>query len=124
MGRRSLLTDEFRARAQGELDTGAALEVVAQRIGVARRTVARWIDEGKLIRPESPPPAVAVGMLEEPELVGEMVAAARRGQWQAAAWLLERAFPEKWGKDARPVTRSADAFSDLDELAAKRRRTQ
>lgn len=51
--------------------------------------------------------------------------AARQGSWPAAAWLLERHYPERWGRVLRtpepvselPVATTSDS---LDELAGRR----
>jgi hypothetical protein len=52
------------------------------------------------------------------------VAQAARTQWRAAAWLLERRHPERWGVGAReiePELPGNDAFREVDELAQRRR---
>lgn len=60
---------------------------------------------------------------------------ARGGNWQAAAWMLERQWPERWARPSQreayidrladvPVRPDDDPFSELDELAAARRRRQ
>lgn len=57
-----------------------------------------------------------------------LIARAATDNWQAAAWLLERRYPERW---ARPSQRgqqepaaepepAADPFSEVDELAQRR----
>ena len=77
-------------------------------------------------------------MVDEGRLVAIIETAADEGSWTAAAWLLERLHPERYGRrprsasqdDARPVptpeplpaTVSADPFSEVDVLAARRRR--
>jgi hypothetical protein len=42
------LTDELRARVESELAAGASQAVVAQRVGVGARSLARWLAEGKV----------------------------------------------------------------------------
>jgi hypothetical protein len=56
-------------------------------------------------------------------------AAARPGGWRAAAWLLERRHPERWGQPGRverneppPAPPYDDPFREVDELAERRRR--
>jgi hypothetical protein len=70
--------------------------------------------------------------LEEHVLVAQIARAAQTpGGWRAAAWLLERRHPQRWG-DPRLVARKAeredeltdlaDPFREVDELARRRRR--
>jgi hypothetical protein len=63
--------------------------------------------------------------LAEPRLVALVAAAAGKGQWRAAAWMLERRYPERWGQgrtgNAEPDDLGADPFAEVDELAARRR---
>jgi hypothetical protein len=67
---------------------------------------------------------------EEVRLVGIVAAEAGRGSWRAAAWLLERQYPEHWGaaRDVREVVipplpaGEGDPFREVDELASRRSR--
>lgn len=68
--------------------------------------------------------ARAEGELRNVALIAQ---AARGGSWAAAAWLLERHYPERWGRVLRtsvePATELAPTTSDsLDELAGRRER--
>jgi hypothetical protein len=68
-------------------------------------------------------------VLAEPRLIAQ-VAAAARTQWRAAAFLLERRYPERWAP-VRPKAEldvptvgavdAGDPFAEVDQLAAKRR---
>ena len=79
MGRRSLLTPELREWLERELAAGCPQVVAAQRAGIGRRTLERWIAQGRVRRPERPVPP-------EDE------------SWRTAASLLERAFPDRWAR--------------------------
>ena len=108
----ALLTDEVRELIVRHLESGSSLEVAARAAGVARRTLQRWLAAG-----EEAEAAAEVGSklsarerayLELREAAG--VARARAqvralatiqkagldGSWQAAAWFLERVFPEEF----------------------------
>jgi hypothetical protein len=66
----------------------------------------------------------------ETAMVGVLARAASRGSWQAAAFLLSHAYPERWGpqrlagKLPRPRQDDEDGpdpFAEIDELARRRR---
>ena len=70
---------------------------------------------------------VLMRALDEPRLVA-YIATQARSQWRAAAWLLERRYPERWGPARRvdedelaPVLDPDDPFHEIDQLAARRR---
>jgi len=133
MARATSLTDELREAIERELATGASQAVVRQRTGVSERSLRRWLREGKVVKrePDAPPPIDESLPLSErlaraePGLVATLIAAAGRGEWRPAAWLLERAWPERWSRrEAEPVPlapRGDDPFREVDELAARRR---
>jgi hypothetical protein len=135
--RPSLLTDELRARAELELAAGTPVSVTAQRIGVGVRTLTRWIADGRVVRRVDLTPEQASTLTSfdeqfdraEPGLVGVVVAAAHRGSWQAASWLLERRWPDRWARpparqpdDGLPGPADGDVFAEVDRLAEQRRR--
>jgi hypothetical protein len=69
--------------------------------------------------------AVVERALDEPRLVGRVVQAAQGGNWRAAAWLLERHYPSRWGTPSQrerevPQPVADDPFAEVDELAARR----
>jgi Glu/Leu/Phe/Val dehydrogenase, dimerisation domain len=73
----------------------------------------------------------AIGDFVEIRLVAQVGRAASRS-WQAAAWLLERQYPERWGRRPRtaegPGDRAlavlSDPFAEVEELAEARRRRE
>jgi hypothetical protein len=61
----------------------------------------------------------------EARLVALIAQAASKGNWRAAAFILERRYPERWARRERPVIEpppvTDDPFREIDELAARRR---
>jgi hypothetical protein len=66
--------------------------------------------------------AVIEEALSEPRLV-VYIAKAAQTNWRAAAWLLERRYPQRWAYGSQPEVAPdpADPFVEVDELAARRR---
>jgi hypothetical protein len=131
------LTAELRAEVERELATGHPVAVVAQRHGIGRRTLGRWLAEGRVVRREPPaeppnPQLEEVSLDErlqraEPGLVASMLAASQRGSWQASAWLLERINPRRWSRPQRQEPGGPrqphppdPIWAELDEVAARR----
>ena len=78
MGRRSLLSPEYASGLSANSPPDARRSWPRTRAGIGRRTLERWIAQGRVRRPERPVPP-------EDE------------SWRIAASLLERTFPERWG---------------------------
>lgn len=104
-GRKLKLTKEFIEQAVKLLEAGNYQKHVAQALGVAEETWYRWLREGEqgqhpLKREfyESVKRAEARAIARNVALVQR---AAQEGNWQAAAWWLERKFPSEWGKKDR-----------------------
>jgi hypothetical protein len=134
------LTAQLRAEVERELAAGHPVAVVAQRHGLGRRTLGRWIAESRIVRrrgdvdsaqPTSPEEVSLDDRLlrAEPGLVAAIIAASQRGSWQASAWLLERINPRRWSRPNRQEPggpRQPHApdpvWAELDELAARRGR--
>lgn len=134
----SKLTPELRVEIERELAAGVPVAVLAQREGISRRTLGRWISGGRVVRRQlapAPDPAVEELSLDErlekakPGLLAAVLAASQRGSWVAAAWILERRWPERWARPPRRqeepiptvVEVADDPFAEVDQLAARRR---
>jgi len=71
----------------------------------------------------------ALGQATSEVVLVAQVASAAKTNWRAAAWLLERRFPERWGRARRPAdddeptppATEPDPFAEVDELAERRR---
>lgn len=138
MAQPTILTDDLRASLDRQLADGVPVAVLAQRFEIGERTLGRWISQGRIVRrrldPTPDPTPIGSSFGEqldraEPGLVGVVVAAAQRGSWQAAAWVLERRWPERWARppqrqadDGLPKPADDDVFDEVDALAERRRR--
>ena len=107
-----LLTDGVRDQIVRHLESGSSLEVAARAAGVARRTLQRWLAAG--VEAEAAAEAGTrlsarqQAYLDLREAAEEAWARAQvralatiqkaglDGSWQAAAWFLERVFPEEY----------------------------
>jgi transposase len=84
------------------LAAGLTRDCCAERAGISVRTFYKWLAAGR--RGEKPFDAFATACRQaernaEAEAV-ERIRSAAAKNWTAAAWWLERKFPESWGKEA------------------------
>ena len=94
VGRPSGLTDEVRAKLLQALEVGATHRIAAQFAGVHVSTLQAWLAENREF-------SDAAKLSESKASIMSLAAirtAAQGGQWQAGAWLLERRYPEEYGR--------------------------
>lgn len=93
------------------LETGATTRTACAVSGIAERSLYRWLSQGETENTEgregSPVwhiwQAVTLARLvPEVQALETIHAASERGGWRAAAWFLERRYPERWGRNAKP----------------------
>jgi len=125
-GRQSKLTQEVQDRIVAALRAGNYQETAARYAGISEDTFYEWLKRGK----EEPGSAYsefseAVEKAKADAEVRDVALidkAAHDGSWQAAAWKLERKFPNKWGRvnrteisgpDGAPVKVDIDAKASL-----------
>jgi transposase len=119
------------------LAAGGYPQTAATAAGVSAKTYYRWLARGADDGPEADAPyrdfrervekAQAEG---EARAVTIIARAAADGTWQAAVWMLERRYPERWSRPSQradvapagPATGPPDPFAEVDELAQVRRR--
>lgn len=107
-GRPTKLNREVIDRLLLAVRNGSTLETAAALAGVDQSTLFRWIQRGKM---GQAPYAQFVVDLEQALAVAEIRdltrirRAAERGVWQAAAWHLERRWPERWAAVRKSVIR-------------------
>lgn len=103
VGRPSLLTDEVQEKIVAVVKGGSLLETAAAVAGIGRRTVYEWLEQGAAGKE---PYAAFAAAVHQAKAEGEsrnvmLIARAGAKDWRAAAWLLQRQNPEKYGQ---PVT--------------------
>ncbi|MBY0274724.1 hypothetical protein K2Z84_05250 [Candidatus Binatia bacterium] len=103
-GRPPKLTPELQQRIIQAIQGGAYREKAAQFAGIAPETLSRWMS-----RRGSPYAEFSQAVLEAEAhasvIMALRVSAAAKDDWRAAAWWLERKFPDEWGrKDQHKIT--------------------
>lgn len=134
VGRPTLLTPELQTRMLQALRAGGYVQSACAVAGVALRTYEKWIVRGDPAgtRREDAMYREFREKVQRARAEAEtrnvaIIAQAATENWQAAAWLLERAYPERWARpsqrmkpDDEPVTAADDPFAEVDELARRR----
>jgi hypothetical protein len=86
---------------------GGTVEVAAAVAGVSERTFYAWMvrgDPSRTSKRDAPHRAFRAAVERaraerQATLVAVLTQSAHKGSWRAAAWLLEREFPEQWAGD-------------------------
>ena len=90
---------------------GNYLETAARASGIDKVTLHMWIRKGRNnLTPEYAAFAEAIAMARgtaEVAAISVVRTAAESGQWQAAAWFVERSAPSRWGRQDRVALESA-----------------
>lgn len=140
-GRPTRLDRDTVTQLEQLIRAGTTIDVAAAAVGVSRASIYSWLKQGEKARKGTYArelrEAVERARAEsESVLVARIGQAAAKGSWQAAAWLLERRFPERWMKPTeRPIPDAPaaagaaeddrdldqDPFADVVELAQRRR---
>lgn len=103
-GRPTKLTREIREKIVEAIRAGAYLETAAALAGIDRVTLHRWLKAGA--RQKRGELWEFCNAVEKALAEAEMddlyiIKRAAQENWQAAAWRLERKFPERWGRKDR-----------------------
>lgn len=104
-------------------------ETAARAVGITPQTLCNWLARGREEEEgiyfeffEAVEKAKAAGEIRDLAVINN---AAQDGSWQAAAWKLERKFPNRWGRmvraevsgvDGQPIKVDVDAKSELKRL--------
>ena len=114
LGRPTLLNIDKAYKVVHAIRITGSIEGAAALCGIARRTYYNWLRYGERMAlreaecyrldPEDEPFAILYrNVMNELSLLEQryfevVKNAAGDGAWQAAAWILERRFPERWGR--------------------------
>jgi hypothetical protein len=136
VGRPTKLDGPMADRIEQVLRAGAYMETAATVAGISYGQFKEWMKRGDPAgreRRDAPYRELRV-RVEQARAEGEarnvgIIARAANENWQAAAWLLERMYPDRWARPSQrekgPETPAAptpgDPFAEVDELALRRR---
>lgn len=134
VGQKGKLDDQVTKVILQVLRAGGYDETAATRAGVTKKSFYEWLRKGdpagtdpNLARYRAFRAEVEKARAESESRSVALVAQAATTNWQAAAWLLERRWPERWARPSQrekdegagaPVT--VDPFAEVDELAQRR----
>ena len=133
IGQESQLTEELLDKLCQVLRTGCYLSVACRAVGIGTRTLRRWMAESGAqydVLRERVERARSEGEVRNVAIISSHA----QDNWQAAAWLLERQYPERWGRtsvrlrdptdddDTGENHEDKDPFAEVDELAEARRK--
>jgi alpha-galactosidase/6-phospho-beta-glucosidase family protein len=101
LGRKTKLTPALQDKMIEALRVGAVHEDACQYAGIDHATFYRWLQKGEAGQAPYREFCEAIKEAEGKAVVGwlaEIERAARAGNWQAAAWKLERRRPKAYGR--------------------------
>jgi len=104
-GRPCALTPEVKERVVQAIIAGCSRADAARYAGVTDRTLQRWVERGRAGK-EAPFAGFVSAVLDAEARAsvlanGCIAKAIRDGDWKAAAWFLERRFPERYAPRSR-----------------------
>ncbi len=128
-GRRSKLTPEVQETICRYVRQGLTYETAARAAGISESTFYRWRARGEKAQRGKFRQfweAVKKAEAEAEQRLVERILAASRDSWQAAAWILERRYPDRWGRRDRVKheTDFGDALAQVLERLADRGRPE
>ncbi len=129
-----LLTPAVQKTICKAIKAGAKLEIAARAAGIGARTLDEWLKHGRdelQADPDASGPCAAFVsevMIASAKFEQELIGIIRKEApktWQAAAWLLERKFPQRYARVDRlrasgdETNKKPDAYQSLQERQQK-----
>ncbi len=99
----SKLTPETSKKILDMLRLGNYIETACKAAGIQRDTFYKWLERGRRKGPKDKPYVEFLAQVDEAMAMSEVrdlatIQRASATQWQAAAWRLERRYPDRWGR--------------------------
>jgi hypothetical protein len=106
MGRPSKLEDATAEKIIDALKVGSPIRVACRAAGIGQTTFKAWMTRGNSEADDDAPYRAFRADVKKARAAGEAAALkviheAMPTSWQAAAWFLERHWPERWGRRDR-----------------------
>lgn len=105
MSRPSKHTSDLQDRVCLLIAAGNTNRISARAAGLGVRTFYDWMNDDRAPYVGFQAAVASARGQSEAILVSRVARAASAGSWRAAAWLLERRFPERWAKKGRGLPR-------------------
>jgi hypothetical protein len=133
-GAAPLISEVIIAKLEASLREGNYVQTAVKASGISHGSFYNWMKRGLSSAPEDKLYRELRERVERARAEGEQmlvgsIATRALTDWRAAAWLLERGYPEHWVRasvnarpnedDDEPPTQ-ADPFAEVDELAERR----
>jgi transposase-like protein len=140
-GRPDKLTPKMKEDLLKMIVTGNYIETAAAFVGIAQQTLREWIRRGEreahrlISDPDAMPIKSEEKYLDITQAIKQaqaesevrdvvLIGRAAQDQWQAAAWRLERRYPDRWGKKERHELTGANGgpvqFEEIRERLLKK----
>ena len=121
MGRKAIPIAPYLDKLEQALSIGATFELAARYAGISPRTFARWRSQAEQAKPGTPLAQLRdrLTQAEARAAIGWLVhieQAARTGDWRASAFMLERRYPEAFGRRVQADVR-LQAHQIAEEIA-------
>lgn len=124
-GRPSVLTPEVRRKLLAGLRCGLSRAAAATRAGIGARTLREWMARTDTAEPYASLRAEVEAVEADCEArLSAVIFKAALNDPNQARWLLERRFPQAWGRRTVLVDETPRRIRSLEEIAAERRAQQ